>query len=169
MNFNKKIISLIATISLFFATTTSVNAQDTIRYKSTQNQIIKKDKWVTLDFNGKQAIKGNGERSLFCYQAAIKMNGKKKPKYIKLRLVRQKSKGIDSTATNIYPVIEKPSSTWVGSNCWTIYTNSPVVVQIRITGGSKSYTSDVRQFKMWTPGADYPTDFSDFIPEAVIN
>lgn len=169
MDLNKKIISSIAIVSLFFAATTPVNAQDTIRYKSTQNQIIKKDKWVTLDFNGKQAIKGNGERSLFCYQAAVKMSGKKKPKYIKLRLVRQKSKGADSTATNIYPITAKPGSTWVGSNCWSIYTKSPVVVQIRITGGSKSYISDVRQFKMWTPGADYPADFSDFIPEAVIN
>jgi hypothetical protein len=97
------------------------------------------------------------------------MSGKKKPKYIKLRLVRQKSGGGDSTATNIYPVTSKPGSTWVGSNCWSIFTKSPVVVQIRITGGSKTYQSDMRQFKMWTPGADYPQDFSDFIPEATIN
>jgi DNA gyrase inhibitor GyrI len=43
------------------------------------------------------------------------------------------------------------------------------VVQIRITGGSKTYNSDIRQFKMWTPNADYPQDFSDFIPETTIN
>jgi hypothetical protein len=100
--------------------------------------------------------------------AAVKMSGKKKPKYIKLRLVRDKAKGADSTATNIYPVEAKPGSTWVGSNCWVIKTNSPVQVQIRITGGSKTYQSNMRQFKMWTPGADYPADFSDFIPEGSI-
>jgi hypothetical protein len=165
----KKLIAIICSISLFAFSSTPVNAAETVRYKDSSIQTIKKDKWVTLKFNGKTAIKGNGQRSLFCYQAAVKMNGKKKPKYIKLRLVRQKSGGSDSTATNIYPVTSKPGSTWVGSNCWSIFTNSPVVVQIRITGGSKTYQSDMRQFKMWTPGADYPQDFSDFIPEATIN
>jgi hypothetical protein len=165
----KKLIAIICSISLFAFSSTPAHAAETVRYKDSSIQTIKKDKWVTLKFNGKTAIKGNGQRSLFCYQAAVKMSGKKKPKYIKLRLVRQKSGGGDSTATNIYPVTSKPGSTWVGSNCWSIFTKSPVVVQIRITGGSKTYQSDMRQFKMWTPGADYPEDFSDFIPEATIN
>ena len=165
----KKLIAIICSISLFAFSSTPAHAAETVRYKDSSIQTIKKDKWVTLKFNGKTAIKGNGQRSLFCYQAAVKMSGKKKPKYIKLRLVRQKSGGGDSTATNIYPVTSKPGSTWVGSNCWSIFTKSPVVVQIRITGGSKTYQSDMRQFKMWTPGADYPQDFSDFIPEATIN
>jgi hypothetical protein len=164
----KAILSIVLSFSLLsFAT--PAQAGESIRYKSDSIQTIKKDKWVTLNFNGKKSIKGNGERSLFCYMAAVKMKGKKKPKYIKLRLVREKSKGGDSTATNIYPVTKKPGSTWVGSNCWAIKTGSPVVVQIRITGGSKTYQSDMRQFKMWTPGADYPADFSDFIPEGAIS
>jgi hypothetical protein len=163
----KAILSIVLSFTLLsFAI--PAQAGDSIRYKSDSIQTIKKDKWVTLNFNGKQTIKGNGNKSLFCYMAAVKMNGKKKPKYIKLRLVRDKAKGQDSTATNIYPVEAKPSSTWVGSNCWVINTNSPVKVQIRITGGSKTYQSDMRQFKMWTPGADYPADFSDFIPEGTI-
>jgi hypothetical protein len=142
------------------------NAADTVRYKSTQNQTIKNGKWVTLEFNGKTSIKGNGGRSLFCYQVGINTKGKKKPKYVKVRLARVKSGKDDTTATNTYFFTGKPGSEFVASQCWTIYTNSPVVVQVRITGGSKSYKSDVRQFKMWTPGADYPADFSDFIPEA---
>ena len=163
----KAILSIVLSFTLLsFAI--PAQAGDSIRYKSDSIQTIKKDKWVTLNFNGKQTIKGNGNKSLFCYMAAVKMNGKKKPKYIKLRLVRDKGKVQDSTATNIYPVTSKPGSTWVGSNCWMINTNSPVKVQIRITGGSKTYQSDMRQFKMWTPGADYPADFSDFIPEGTI-
>jgi hypothetical protein len=138
--------------------------RDTIRYKSTQGQLIKKDKWTTLNFNGKTTIKGNGKRSLFCYQVALNMKGKKKPKYVKVRLARVKPGKNDTTATNIYPVTSKPG-TWVGSQCWTILTKHPVVVQIRITGGSKVYRSNVRQFKMWTPGADYPADFSDMMPQ----
>lgn len=164
----KAILSIVLSFTLLsFAI--PAQAGESIRYKSDSIQTIKKNKWTTLDFNGKKTIKGNGDRSLFCYMAALKMNGKKKPQYIKLRLVRDKAKGADSTATNIYPVEAKPGSTWVGSNCWVIKTNSPVKVQIRITGGSKTYQSDMRQFKMWTPGADYPADFSDFIPEGSID
>lgn len=95
------------------------------------------------------------------------MGGKKKPQYVKLRLARLKSP-IDSTATNTFFIESRPISELVFSNCWEIETNSAVVVQIRITGGSKYYTSDIRQFKMWTPGADYPADFSDFIPTATL-
>ena len=141
--------------------------RDSVRYKSTQGQLIKKNTWTTLDFNGKTALKGNGKRSLFCYQVALDMKGKKKPKYIKVRLARVKSGKNDTTATNIYPVTSKPG-TWVGSQCWTILTKHPVVVQVRITGGSKVYRSTVRQFKMWTPNAKYPADFSSMMPQKTI-
>ena len=163
MNY-KKVLSVCIAISLLLFTVTPASAEESIRYKSETNQTIKRGSWTTLNFKGDNSIKGNGARSLFCYQAAVKTKGKKKPKYIKIRLVRVGSKGTDSTATNTFPVTGKPSSTWVNSGCWAIETNSPVVVQIRIVGGSKTYTSDMRQFKMWTPGADYPADFSDFIP-----
>lgn len=164
----KRIVSILSIISLIIFIPVPVNAKESIRYKSTQNQSIKKGKWVTLDFNGKQSIQGNGKRSLFCYQVAIDTKGKKSPKYVKVRLAREKSKGLDTTATNTYFFTAKPGSEFVASNCWTILTKSPVVVQVRITGGSKTYTSDVRQFKMWTPNGDYPADFSDFIPDGVI-
>lgn len=162
--FKKLIIIILSSILVLFQSL-PVNASDSIRYKSSENQVINSGRWTTLNFNGKKSIKGNGNRSLFCYQVAIDMRGKKKPKYIKIRFVREKSNGLDTTATNIYPVPDKPSNTWVGSGCWAIKTNSPVVLQVRVTGGSKTYVSDMRQFKMWTPGANYPQDFSDFIPQ----
>lgn len=166
--FNKTIISSLIAFSLVIFSAIPTSADESIRYKSTKNQTIKSNKWTTLDFKGNNALKGNGSRSLFCYQAGIDMNGKKKPKYVKLRLARLKSGKDDTTATNYFAIPSKPSSKLVFSNCWEIETNSPVVVQIRITGGSKTYNSDIRQFKMWTPGADYPADFSDMIPDAVL-
>jgi hypothetical protein len=164
----KKILSSIFSVLLVFSQATPANASDSIRYKSTENQRIKHNKWVTLEFKGKNSIQGNGKRSLFCYQAGLNMDGKKKPKYVKLRLARAKSK-LDTTATSTYFIESKPSSELIFSNCWEINTEYPVVVQIRITGGSKYYTSDIRQFKKWTPGADYPEDFSDFIPVGTVN
>ena len=168
MNIYKAIIAVITTLALAVSTAIPANAEESIRKKAEFRQTIKKDRWVTLNFKGQDYIKGNGNRSLFCYQAAVKTNGKKKPKYIKIRLVRVGSNGLNSTATNTYPVTGKPNRIWVNSSCWAIETNSPVIVQIRITGGSKTYVSNMRQFKMWTPGADYPADFSDFIPQGAL-
>ena len=150
-------------LSTLVATPAEAKSSDSIRYKATNNQTIKHNKWVTLKFNGKTSIKGNGKRSLFCYQVGINMNGKKKPAYVKVRLARLKHP-LDTTATNITYVQTRPNSEFVVSNCWEIMTKSPVVVQVRITGGSSKYTSDLRQFKMWTPKGSYPADFSDFIP-----
>ena len=163
----KKVVATNVVASMSLLAAPPATADDTIRYKSTQGQLIKKDKWTTLSFNGKTSIKGNGKRSLFCYQVALDMKGKKKPKYIKVRLARIKPGKNDTTATNIYPVTSKPGKMWVGSQCWTIVAKHPVVVQVRITGGSKVYRSSVRQFKMWTPGADYPADFSDMMPQEI--
>lgn len=165
---HKKILSILVIFSLFMFIPSPANAESSIRYKSTSSQVIKKNKWTTLEFNGKKSIQGNGKRSLFCYQVGIDMSGKKKPSYIKIRLAREKSSGLDSTATNTYFIEYKPSSKFVGSNCWAILTKSPVVVQVRISGGSKTYNSDIRQFKMWTPDGDYPADFSDMIPETTV-
>jgi hypothetical protein len=162
----KKVTAIIAAIALSLVTAIPANAADTVRYKTEKNQTIKKGKWTTINFNGKTSIKGNGERSLFCYQVVINTKGKKKPKYVKVRLARVKSGKDDTTATNTYFFTGKPGSKFVASQCWTIFTKHPVVVQVRISGGSPRYTTDITQFKMWTPGADYPADFSDFMPEA---
>jgi hypothetical protein len=164
MNYKKILSALIATSLLIF-TVTPVNASsDSVRYKTEKNQTIKKGKWTTINFNGKTAIQGNGKRSLFCYQVVLDTKGKKKPKYVKVRMVRVGSGKNDSTATNTYFFTSKPGSKFVASQCWNIVTKHPVVLQVRISGGSKTYQTDIAQFKMWTPNADYPADFSDFIP-----
>lgn len=165
----RKLIIFICFISLFNLNVSPSYGSDSIRYKSTEIQTIKKGRWTTLKFNsGKTKIQGNGKRSLFCYQAGIDTKGKKKPSYIKLRITRIVPGPNDTSATNTYFFTEKPGNKFVASNCWNIVTKHPVVVQIRIVGGSKTYNSDIRQFKMWTPNADYPQDFSDHIPEVNI-
>lgn len=158
-----KILILIVSTSLLIIV--PANAEESIRYKSTQEQVIKKNKWTTLEFNGKTSIQGNGNRSIFCYQFGMNTNNKKKPKYIKIRLSRIVSNKKDTTATNTYFLSSKPTNKFVASQCWVILTKYPVVVQVKISGGSDKYISDIRQFKMWTPGGNYPADFSDFIPE----
>jgi hypothetical protein len=167
---HKKFLAFIFSIVLVFSYIPPANAaSDSIRYKTEKNQTIKKGKWTTVNFNGKTAIQGNGKRSLFCYQVVLNTKGKKKPKYVKVRMTRVKPGKDDSTATNTYFFTSKPGSKFVASQCWNIVTKHPVVLQVRISGGSKTYQTDITQFKMWTPGADYPSDFSDFIPETTIN
>ena len=167
---HKKLLASIFSIVLVFSYIPPANASsDSIRYKTEKNQTIKRGKWTTINFNGKTQIQGNGKRSLFCYQVVLNTKDKKKPKYVKVRMTRIKPGKDDSTATNTYFFTGKPGREFVASNCWNIVTKYPVVVQIRITGGSKTYNSDIRQFKMWTPNGDYPEDFSDFIPETTIN
>jgi hypothetical protein len=166
----KKFLASIFSIVLVFSYIPPANASsDSIRYKTEKNQTIKKGKWTTINFNGKTAIQGNGKRSLFCYQVVLNTKGKKKPKYVKVRMVRVGSGKNNSTATNTYFFTTKPDKKFVASQCWNIVTKHPVVLQVRISGGSKSYTTDIAQFKMWTPNVEYPSDFSDFIPETTIN
>ena len=167
---HKKLLASIFSIVLVFSYIPPANASsDSIRYKTEKNQTIKKGKWTTINFNGKTRIQGNGKRSLFCYQVVLNTKGKKKPKYVKVRMVRVGSGKNDSTATNTYFFTSKPGSKFVASQCWNIVTKHPVVLQVRISGGSKTYQTDITQFKMWTPNAEYPSDFSDFIPETTIN
>jgi hypothetical protein len=167
---HKKLLASIFSIVLVFSYISPANASsDSIRYKTESNQTIKRSKWTTINFNGKTAIQGNGKRSLFCYQVVIDTKGKKKPKYVKVRMTRVKPGKDDSTATNTYFFTSKPGSKFVASQCWNIVTKHPVVLQVRISGGSPSYKTDISQFKMWTPNAEYPSDFSDFMPEITIN
>jgi len=166
---HKKFLSSIFSVLLVFSQATPASASDSIRYKTEKSQTIKKGKWTTINFNGKTSIQGNGKRSLFCYQVVLNTKGKKKPKYVKVRMVRVGSGKNNATATNTYFFTSKPDKKFVASQCWTILTEHPIVLQVRISGGSKTYQTDISQFKMWTPGGDYPQDFSDFIPETTIN
>jgi hypothetical protein len=167
---HKKLLAYIFSIVLVFSYIPPANASsDSIRYKTENNQTIKRGKWTTINFNGKTEIQGNGKRSLFCYQVVLNTKGKKKPKYVKVRMTRVKPGKNDSTATNTYFFTEKPGSKFVASQCWNIITTHPVVLQVRISGGSPTYKTDITQFKMWTPNAEYPEDFSNFIPKTTIN
>lgn len=161
---NRKLLIFPLVIAFFiFQTTfsTSVGAKERVQWKSTDSQWIKANIWTTLDFNGNQAItKLNKNRALYCTQLGLKYS--KNPKYIKIRFARiLPDKLKDTTATNTWVMGKNSPKTFHGSMCWSISTEYPVVVQVKI-GGSGVYESHLRQFKAWSPSSDIPEDMIDF-------
>ena len=158
----KKFHIIILAIALIFSANSvhANNLNSSKRYKDASTQKLKANKWQTLKFDGKpKTIKGNGNRSLWCIQANVSTKGKN-PDYVKLRFVRHLPSGAkDTTGTSTWVVGENGMTAFYESTCWEFNSKYPVSAQIKVVGKSKYYYSDMRQFKMWTPGADYPEDF----------
>jgi hypothetical protein len=102
-------------------------------------------KWQT--FAGCEPFVLNGERSLFFVQLHI--NCTKRPKYVKLRLVRLTPNGKDSTGTTTFSFTPQTTKDWQGTMWWEAKTKHPIVAQYKVVGG-KCY-SDQRQVKWWQP------------------
>jgi hypothetical protein len=102
-------------------------------------------KWQT--FAGCEPFVLNGERSLFFVQLHI--NCTKRPKYVKLRLVRLTPNGKDSTGTTTFSFTPQTTKDWQGTMWWEAKTKHPIVAQYKVMGG-KCY-SDQRQVKWWQP------------------
>jgi hypothetical protein len=116
--------------------------------KSETNQTLKTNNtWQTLQFNGKDYWKLNGDRTLWSAQAHVYCS--KKPKYIKMRLARVKPNGkLNTTGTTTWSGIA--TKKWQGSFLWATKSKHPMLVQIKINGGANCY-SPSRQFKYWQP------------------
>lgn len=158
----RKLHIILLTIAFLISTNAvhANNVNSSIRYKDESVQRLKANKWQTLKFDGKgKKIKGNGNRSLWCIQANVNVEGKA-PQYVKLRFVRHLPNGKkDTTGTSTWVVGKTGMNVFYESTCWEFKSNYPVSAQIKVMGKSKYYYSSMRQFKMWTPGADYPEDF----------
>ena len=158
----RKLHIILLTIAFLISTNAvhAGNVNSSKRYKDTSVQKIKANKWQDLKFDGKaKRIKGNGNRSLWCIQANVSMKGKN-PYYIKIRFARHLPNGkIDTTGTSTWVVGNNGMKSFYESTCWQFNSNYPVSAQIKVMGKSKYYYSNMRQFKMWTPGANYPEDF----------
>jgi hypothetical protein len=158
----KKLHIILLTIAFLLSTNAvhANNVNDHKQYKDASVQKIKANKWQDLKFDGKgKTIKGNGNRSLWCIQANVSMKGKN-PSYVKLRFARHLPSGkIDTTGTSTFVVGGNGMTAFYESTCWEFKSNYPVSAQIKVVGKKKYYYSEMRQFKMWTPGADYPEDF----------
>jgi hypothetical protein len=158
----RKLHIILLTIAFLFSTNAvhANNVNSAKRYKDTSIQKIKSNKWQDLTFNGKaKTIKGNGNRSLWCIQANVLFQGKN-PSYVKMRFSRHLPNGKrDTTGTSTWVVGKTGMKTFYESTCWVFNSKYPVSAQIKVMGKRKYYYSDMRQFKMWTPGADYPEDF----------
>jgi hypothetical protein len=156
----KKFLVIPVTAAFFIFQTTfplSASSKEKVQWKSTNPQWIQANKWTTLDFDGKKAItKLDRNRALYCAQLGLKY--KKPPKYIKIRFARLLPKGAkDTTATNTWVMGKNSPKTFHGSLCWSISTEYPVVVQVKISGTGK-YESHLRQFKAWSPSSDLPDE-----------
>ena len=158
----RKLHIILLTIA-FLLSTNAAHANNTTsskRYKDTSVQTIRANKWQDLTFNGKaKTIKGNGNKSLWCIQANVSMKGKN-PSYVKMRFSRHLPNGKrDTTGTSTWVIGNNGMKAFYESTCWVFNSKYPVSAQIKVMGKSKYYYSDMRQFKMWTPGANYPDDF----------
>jgi hypothetical protein len=160
----RKIIAITLAISAFMLPAqgyTVYGSKDHKQYKDTATQKIRSGNvWHDFTFGGKpKTIKGNGKRSLYCVQVGVSMKGKN-PDLIKIRFARHLPNGtLDTTGTNTYTNLGSVGSPWFASQCWEFNSKYPVSAQIKIIGKSKYYYSTERQFKMWTPGANYPVTF----------
>jgi hypothetical protein len=143
-------------IIIFVVSSTKVLAKETVQWKTEKTQWIKANSWQTLDFDGKTSItKIDRSRALYCTQVGLKL-GSKKPSYIKIRFARVLPSGkLDTTATNTWVLGKNSPKTWHGSLCWSISTEHPVKVQIKVKGKGQ-YKSHLRQFKAWSPSSDLP-------------
>ena len=155
-----KITAIVATIALSLVTAVPTYSAESKGKKATYKQTIKSNVWTTLSFSGSDYVKSNGNRSIYCLQSNIIIPSKNKPTVIKVRFARVVGKSrLDTTATNTYIFGSGyPKSKWYGSQCWAIETKYPVVAQIKVSGKASRYYSDMRQLKVWTPGANYPED-----------
>ena len=153
---------LFAFILLFlFSFTNPVIAKNTYVWKSTTAQEIPRNKWTTLKFDGKSKMKPYGSRSIYCTQVHLTF-GKKKPKWVKVRIARVLPSGkLDTTGTNTWVLGKNSPKKWQGATCWAINPKYPVVAQVKYGGGPKTVKSSLRQFKSWNPNT--PLDDSVFV------
>ena len=155
----KRLFLLILVLCLSI-TPANAAPNNTVMWQSYENQSIKTGKWVTMKFKKDRTDivkKGNG-RTLYCSKVHLNFTGKKKSRYVKIRLARVLPNGkLDTTGTTTWTLGKSAPKKWQGSMCWSIDTDYPVRAQVKI-GGSGSYTSTLRQFKAWSPEAEFPVD-----------
>lgn len=154
----KVFISLAIIVSLLLLSSDTPSQATGINvWKTEKNQTITRGKWTTLKFGDRTAMDPIGTtRTLYCSQVHFDF-GKKKPKYVKLRLGRVLPGGkLDTTGTNTWVVGKNAPQLWQGSICWPINTDYPMVLQVKYGGGDKTEVVTQRQFKGWNPGVDIP-------------
>lgn len=150
---------LLGIFLIILLTPLSAESKEIVQWKSTETQWIKGNKWTVLDFNGKSQIKKlERNRALYCTQVGFHFTKTNKPKYIKIRFARILPDGSkDTTGTSTWVLGKNAPLAWHGASCWSISTEYPVVVQVKV-GGSKTYESHLRQFKAWSPSSSLPDD-----------
>jgi hypothetical protein len=149
---SKYFLKVIVVTVLIIAVPVSAVAKETVWWKDSTNQEIPSNKWTYLTFDGKTTIKKSVKgRALYCSQVHLKLSKNHKPRYVKLRFARKLENGkLDTTGTTTWTLGKNAPLTWQGSVCWPVNTTKEVAAQIKI-GGSGTWTSPLRQFKVWAP------------------
>ena len=167
--YNALICALILVIGASAIPAFGLNRGDYQLRESKSNQVIKTGQWTTLKFKGGDSLKRTKNyRTLFCTK--VHLNTKKgAPTYVKVRFARVKGGPDDTTGTNTWITKGFTGSYWQGSICWTMDTKYPIVAQIKIEGPKKSYTSNLRQFKAWSPPYELPADMVTPAPDETVD
>jgi hypothetical protein len=167
---NKRIlIFVLALLVVFSIPAQAMNRGDYQIKESKSKQVIKTDKWTTLNFGKNDSLKRKKNyRTLFCAKVHINTT-KGAPDYIKVRFARVKGGPDDTTGTNTWVTKGYAGTYWQGSICWTIDTKYPTVAQIKVIGPKKSYTSNLRQFKAWSPPYELPADMLSPAPSPSVD
>jgi len=152
---SKYLLKVIVVTILILVTATPVLAKDTVWWKDDTSQVLPSNKWTYLTFNGKTTISKNAKgRALYCSQLHLDLS-KSKPRYVKLRFARKLENGkLDTTGTTTWVLGKKTPKTWQGSVCWPVNTTKEVAVQVKV-GGTGSWVSPLRQFKVWAPSGGF--------------
>ena len=120
------------------------NAKKSGLQKNTKDQKVT-GKWQ--NFGGLKPFKLNGNRALFFAQ--LHLNCTKRPKYVKIRLVRIQPGKNDTTGTTTWSFTKDTTKDWQGTTWWESRTKRPIVAQFKVIGGN--CYSDQRQLKWWQP------------------
>ena len=167
---NKRIlIFVLALLVVFSVPAHAMNRGDYQIKESKSKQVIKTDKWTTLNFGKNDSLKrSKNYRTLFCAKVHLNTKGGA-PDYVKVRFARVKGGKDDTTGTNTWVTKGFKGSYWQGSMCWTVDTKYPIVAQVKIVGPKKSYTSNLRQFKAWSPPYELPADMVSPAPSSSVD
>lgn len=167
--FNALICALVLVIGVSNAPVFALNRGDYQLKQSKSKQVIKRDSWTTLNFGKVDSLKRKKNyRTLFCAKIHIDTrNGS--PDYVKVRFARVKGGPDDTTGTNTWVTKGFQGDFWQGSTCWTMDTKYPIVAQVKISGPKKTYTSNLRQFKAWSPPYELPADMVTPAPSATVD
>lgn len=167
MHLKKLVLVLLSAVLLVLLSADSralaKNRGDYQLKKTERVQVITTGVWTDLKFdNGNSLKRKKNYRTLFCTKLHLTMPAKdaNNPAYIKIRYARHLPNGtLDTTGTNTWVIGKNfTGATFHAALCWNMDTPYPITAQVKIAGKLKRYSSNLREFKAWSPPYELPAD-----------